>query len=175
MVKRAQWRLSAINWWSIILCCAISSELYLFGPQQATLCCPKVIFLAITCLKYDIPSHWISALFAENRTRCDNSFLTMYVSKQSKWRQLRKASEGTKILEWDSIFEADPECGRDELHLHWYINGLHQVHEDCREQIECLMTMGKGAAASHLIKWNATCNALQKLNQYCCMILMLFG
>jgi hypothetical protein len=32
--------------------------------------------------------------------------------------------------------------------LQWYINGLHQVHEDCWGQIGCLMTMGKGAVSS---------------------------
>jgi hypothetical protein len=36
--------------------------------------------------------------------------------------------------------------------IHWYIDGSHQVHEDCQGQIGCLigclMTMGKGAACS---------------------------
>ncbi len=32
--------------------------------------------------------------------------------------------------------------------IHWYIDGLHQVHEDCRGQIRCLMMIGKGAAIS---------------------------
>ncbi len=32
----------------------------------------------------------------------------------------------------------------------WFMDGSHQVHEDCREQIGCLMTMGKGAAISSL-------------------------
>ncbi len=32
--------------------------------------------------------------------------------------------------------------------IHWYIDGSHQVHEDCRWQIGCLMTMGKGVASS---------------------------
>ncbi len=27
--------------------------------------------------------------------------------------------------------------------IHWYIDGSHQVHDDCRGQIGCLMTMGK--------------------------------
>ena len=32
--------------------------------------------------------------------------------------------------------------------IHWYVDGSHQIHEDCRVQIGCLMTMGKGAAIS---------------------------
>ncbi len=34
--------------------------------------------------------------------------------------------------------------------VHWYVDGSHQVHEDCRGQIGYLMTMGKGAAISSL-------------------------
>jgi hypothetical protein len=32
--------------------------------------------------------------------------------------------------------------------IHWYIDALHQVHKDCRGQIGCLMTLGKGAVVS---------------------------
>jgi len=32
--------------------------------------------------------------------------------------------------------------------VHWYMDGLHQIHEDCRGQVGCLMMMGKGAAIS---------------------------
>jgi hypothetical protein len=35
---------------------------------------------------------------------------------------------------------------------HWYVDGLHQIHEDCRGQIGSLMTLGKGAAISSLNK-----------------------
>jgi hypothetical protein len=48
--------------------------------------------------------------------------------------------------------------GTDEmkLNIQWYIDGLHQVHEDCRGQIGNLMTMGKGAAisSSNVMKCN---------------------
>ncbi len=38
----------------------------------------------------------------------------------------------------------------------WYADGSHQVHEDCRGQIGCLMTKGKGSAisSSYVIKCN---------------------
>jgi hypothetical protein len=32
--------------------------------------------------------------------------------------------------------------------IHCYVDGLHQIHEDCRGQIGSLMTFGKGAAIS---------------------------
>ncbi len=40
--------------------------------------------------------------------------------------------------------------------IHWYLNGSHQIHEDCRGQIGRLMTMGKGAAIglSNIMKCN---------------------
>ncbi len=42
--------------------------------------------------------------------------------------------------------------------VHWYVDGSHQIHEDedCRGQIGCLMTMGKGAAisSSNIMKCN---------------------
>ncbi len=42
------------------------------------------------------------------------------------------------------------------FNVHWYVDGSHQVHDDCREQIGCLMTMGKGAAisSSNVMKYN---------------------
>jgi len=40
--------------------------------------------------------------------------------------------------------------------VHWYLDGLHQIHEDCRGQVGCLKTMGKGAAisSSNIMKCN---------------------
>jgi hypothetical protein len=40
--------------------------------------------------------------------------------------------------------------------MNWYVDGSHQCHEDCRGQIGCLMTMGKGAAisSSNIMKCN---------------------
>ena len=34
--------------------------------------------------------------------------------------------------------------------IHWYVDGSHQIHEDCRGQIGFLMAMGKGGAISLL-------------------------
>ena len=40
--------------------------------------------------------------------------------------------------------------------VHWYVDGSHQIHKDCRGKIGCLMTMGKGVAisSSNLMKCN---------------------
>jgi hypothetical protein len=57
--------------------------------------------------------------------------------------------------------------GADEmkLNIHWYIAGLHQVHEDCPGQIRSLMTMGKGAAisSSNIMKCNTQCSTETEL------------
>jgi hypothetical protein len=36
--------------------------------------------------------------------------------------------------------------------INWYIDASHQVHEDCRGQIGCVMTLGKGAVISSFNK-----------------------
>ncbi len=55
----------------------------------------------------------------------------------------------------------------DEINLttHWYIDELHQVHEDCRGQIGCFMMMGKGAASSstNKMKFNTGTSTEAKL------------
>ncbi len=32
--------------------------------------------------------------------------------------------------------------------IHWYADGLHQIHEDCRGETGSLVTFGQGAVAS---------------------------
>ncbi len=36
--------------------------------------------------------------------------------------------------------------------VHWYVDGSHQIHEDCRGQTECVVTLGKGAMSSSSTK-----------------------
>jgi hypothetical protein len=92
-------------------------------------------------------------LFAANRVRCDIqtalSFLTTWVKApdQDNWGKLvrvLKYLNGTRYMKL--ILSADEM----RFTIHWYMDGSHQVHEDCRGQIGCLMTMGKGAAISSL-------------------------
>ncbi len=51
------------------------------------------------------------------------------------------------------------------LILHWCVDGLHQIHEDCRGQIGSLMTLGKGAAisSSNKMKCNTQSSAETEL------------
>jgi hypothetical protein len=98
-------------------------------------------------------------LFAANRARRDIqtavSFLTTRVKApdEDDWGKLvrvLKYLNGTKYMKL--ILGADEM----KLNIHWYIDGSHQVHEDCRGQIGSLMTMGKGAAisSSNMMKCN---------------------
>ena len=92
-------------------------------------------------------------LFAANRARRNIqtavSFLTTRVKAPDKdnWGKLvrvLKYINGTRYMKL--ILCADEM----NFTVHWYMDGSHQIHEDCRGQIGCLMTMGKGAAISSL-------------------------
>ncbi len=90
-------------------------------------------------------------LFAANRARRDSqtavSFLTTRVKDldEDDWKKLvrvLKYLNGTRYMKLTLI--------ADEMNfiIHWYVDGLHQIHEDCQCQIGSLMTLGKGAAIS---------------------------
>ena len=98
-------------------------------------------------------------LFAANRARRDIqtavSFLTTRVKApdEDDWGKLvrvLKYINGTRYMKL--ILSADEM----NFTVHWYVDGSHQCHEDCRGQIGCLMTMGKGAAisSSNIMKCN---------------------
>jgi hypothetical protein len=57
------------------------------------------------------------------------------------------------------IFEAD----KMKFAIHWFMDGSHQIHEDCRGQIGCLMTMGKGATISMSNKMKCTTRSSTKM------------
>ncbi len=97
-------------------------------------------------------------LFTANRARHDIqtavSFLTTRVKApdEDDWGKLERVLKylnGTKYMKLILGTEM-------KLNIHWYIDGLHQVHEDFRGQIGSLMTMGKGAAisSSNVMKCN---------------------
>ncbi len=92
-------------------------------------------------------------LFAANRARRDIqmavSYLTTWVKApdQDDWGKLvrvLKYLNGTQCMKL--ILSADEM----KFTVHWYVNGSHQVHKDCRGKIWCLMMMGKGAGISSL-------------------------
>ena len=90
-------------------------------------------------------------LFAANRARRDIqtavSFLTTRVQApdEDDWGKLKrvlKYLKGTRYLKL--ILSADAM----NFAIHWYIDGSHQVHEDCRGQTGSLVTFGAGAISS---------------------------
>jgi hypothetical protein len=90
-------------------------------------------------------------LFAASRVRHDIqtavSFLTTRVKdpgKDDRGKLVRvlKYLNGTWFMKL--IMSADEM----NFTIHWYIDGSHQVHEDCQGQIGCLMTMRKRAVCS---------------------------
>ncbi len=98
-------------------------------------------------------------LFSANRARHDIqmavSFLTIRVKApdQDNWGKLvriLKYLNGTRYMKL--ILSAD----EIKFTVHWYVDRSHQVHKDCRGQIGCLMTMGKGAviSSSNVMKCN---------------------
>jgi hypothetical protein len=77
------------------------------------------------------------------------------VNDEDNWAKLMRVLQylnGTRHLKF--ILSADAI----NFAIHWYIDALHQVHEDedCRGQIGCLMTLGKGAvvSSSNKMKYN---------------------
>ncbi len=98
-------------------------------------------------------------LFAANRTRRDIQMAVLFLTTrveapdQDDWGKLVRVLNylnGTRYMKL--ILSADEM----KFTVHWYMDGSHQVHKDCRGQIGCLMTMGKGAAisSSNVIKCN---------------------
>ncbi len=90
-------------------------------------------------------------LFAANRARRDIqtavSFLTTRVQApdEDDWGKLKrflKYLNGTRYLKL--MLSADAM----NFAIHWYIDGSHQIHKDCRGQTGSLVTFGAGAVAS---------------------------
>jgi hypothetical protein len=101
-------------------------------------------------------------LFAANRVHRDIqtavSFLTTRVKEpdEDDWGTLKRVLKylnGTKHLKL--TLQAD----QLKLAVHWYRDGSHQIHEDCRGQSGCLVTFGKGAVASSLTKMKCNTNS----------------
>jgi len=98
-------------------------------------------------------------LFAANRARRDIQTAVLFLTTQVKapdeddWGKLvrvLKYINGTRYMMLIlSAYEMN-------FTVHWYMDGLHQIHEDCRGQVGCLMMMGKGAAisSSNIMKCN---------------------
>ena len=90
-------------------------------------------------------------LFAANRSRWDIqtavSFLTTRVQEpdEDDWGKLKRV---LKYLKGTRYMKLTLSADSMNFVIHWYIDGSHQVHEDCRGQIGSLVTFGKGAVSS---------------------------
>jgi hypothetical protein len=90
-------------------------------------------------------------LFAANRARRDIqtavSFLTTRVQEpdEDDWGKLKRV---LKYLKGTRYLKLTLSADSMNFVIHWYIDGSHQVHEDCRGQIGSLVTFGKGAVSS---------------------------
>ncbi len=126
--------------------CATSASDHLFKVQEDRRKLSKELVGVFHHTVYQL-------LFVANRARHDIQmaalFLTTWVKApdQDYWGKLvrvLKCLDGTKYMKL--ILSAD----KMKFTIHWYMDGSHQVHKDCRGQIGWLMTMGKGAAISSL-------------------------
>jgi hypothetical protein len=90
-------------------------------------------------------------LFAANRAQCHIqmavSFLTTWVQApdEDDWRKLKWILKYLNETQYLKLTLCADQLNFD---VHWYVAGLHQIHEDCRGQTGSLVTFGQGAVAS---------------------------
>ncbi len=103
-------------------------------------------------------------LFAANRAHRDIhtavSFLTTRVQSpdEDDWEKLKrilKGLNGTRNLKLTLCAD------QTKYAVHWYVDGSHQIHEDCRGQTSSLATFGKGAVSSSLNKMKCNTNSTE--------------
>jgi hypothetical protein len=88
------------------------------------------------------------------------SFLTTRVQSPNEddWEKLKrilKYLNGTRNLKL--MLCAD----QTKYAVHWYVDGSHQIHEDCRGQTSSLATFGNGAVSSSLNKMKCNTNSTE--------------
>ncbi len=77
------------------------------------------------------------------------SFLTTQVQApdEDDWGKLKRV---LKYMKGTRYFKLTLSADAINFAIHWYIDGSHQIHEDCRGQTGRLVTFGAGAVASFL-------------------------
>jgi hypothetical protein len=84
---------------------------------------------------------------AQHNIQATVSFLTMWVQvpDEDDWGKLKRILKYLKGTQYLKL----PLCA-DKLKfaIHWYVDGSHQIHKDCRGQTGSLVTFGQGAVAS---------------------------
>jgi hypothetical protein len=103
-------------------------------------------------------------LFAANCAHRDIqttvSFLITRVQSPDEdiWEKLKrilKYLNGTRNLKLTLCADQTKYAG------HWYVDGSHQIHEDCRGQTSSLATFGKGAVSSFSNKMKCSTNSIE--------------
>jgi hypothetical protein len=103
-------------------------------------------------------------LFAANRAHQDIqtavSFLNSRVQSpdEDDWEKLKrilKYLNGTRNLKLTLCAD------QTKYAVHWYVDGSHQIHEDCRGQTSSLATFGKGAVSSSSNKMKCNTNSME--------------
>jgi hypothetical protein len=104
-------------------------------------------------------------LFAENRACRDiqtpvSLLITrVQASDEDDWGKLKrilKYLNGTRHLKLTLC------ANQIKFAMYWYVDGSHQIHEDCRGQTGSLVTFGKGAVASSSNKMKCNTKSLTK-------------
>jgi hypothetical protein len=72
-----------------------------------------------------------------------------------KLKQILKYLNGTRNLKLTLCAD------QTKYAVHWYIDGSHQIHEDCKGQTRSLATFGKGAMSSSLNKMKCNTNSTE--------------
>ena len=102
-------------------------------------------------------------LFAANRARqyiqTAASFLTTRVKEpdEDDWGKLVQV---LKYLNGMRYLKLTLSTNDMNFAIHWYIDASHQVHDDCRGRMGCLMTMGGGAVISSSNKMKCNTKSL---------------
>ena len=101
-----------------------------------------------------------AANFAHRDIQTAVSFLTTRVQSPDeddweKLKQILKYLNGTRNLKL--TLHAD----QTKYAVHWYVDGSHQIHEDCRGQTSSLAAFGKGAMSSSLNKMKCNTNSTE--------------
>jgi hypothetical protein len=103
-------------------------------------------------------------LFAVNHAHQDIqtavSFLTTRAQSPNeddweKLKQILKYLNGTRNLKVTLCTD------QTKYAVHWYVDGSHQIHENCKGQTSSLATFGKGAVSSSLNKMKCNTNSTE--------------
>jgi hypothetical protein len=120
-------------------------------------------------------------LFAENRVRRDIQTAVLFVTARVKapdeddWGKLVRVLKYINGMGYMKLILSADEMN---FTVHCYVDGSHQIHEDCRGQVGCLMMMGKGAAisSSNIMKCNTRSSTeTEIINQCMTNCLILYG